>query len=505
MADVRPHRPLQATTGTGTVAAPGVAAPTPSARRTRLRSLRRSHESGTAEPWHRTRRSPPPAGTSPSRPQRLGGARGPERQGQEPGPEPAGHRQGAHRQGRQGHRGQQGRGGGGGKGGAPPRPGADRPRPHPRRVVRSHDGLGRGRPGRRDHRRAGHREGHRQLEQRQRLLHAGHPGAGLGGPRRDHHPRCRSTTRWGSPRRPCQVIPPTVADRPAAADPQRQDPGDALLRGRVLPVLRRRALGHDGGAVPLRDLERTSRSPPRPTPTSTPTPTPSATTGPRFTSPYLTFVGIEAVQQRPRRQQRPTTTAADTRPRRSSRSLTKYSSSKYIPGLDQRRDLVPVRQHQQPGPHLGGQLRPADPGRSDAGATSPAASPTPPTRPPRPSWPPPTTCRAAICASTKDATRLRCAPAQGSRPRPRPSSWADRLTADEPTVPTLRWQPIATLLLSLFGLGVAIYLTITHFDTGGPGLRRTTAPSTARRSPPARSRRSSASRWPCWAWSSSSR
>jgi uncharacterized membrane protein len=29
---------------------------------------------------------------------------------------------------------------------------------------------------------------------------------------------------------------------------------------------------------------------------------------------------------------------------------------------------------------------------------------------------------------------------------------------------TLRWQPIATLLLSLFGLGVSIYLTFTHFS-----------------------------------------
>jgi uncharacterized membrane protein len=31
-------------------------------------------------------------------------------------------------------------------------------------------------------------------------------------------------------------------------------------------------------------------------------------------------------------------------------------------------------------------------------------------------------------------------------------------------VPTLRWQPIVTLLLSIFGLGVATYLTITHFS-----------------------------------------
>ena len=31
-------------------------------------------------------------------------------------------------------------------------------------------------------------------------------------------------------------------------------------------------------------------------------------------------------------------------------------------------------------------------------------------------------------------------------------------------MPSLRWQPIATLLLSIFGLGVSIYLTVTHFD-----------------------------------------
>ncbi len=29
---------------------------------------------------------------------------------------------------------------------------------------------------------------------------------------------------------------------------------------------------------------------------------------------------------------------------------------------------------------------------------------------------------------------------------------------------TLRWQPLTTLLLSLFGFGVSIYLTITHFS-----------------------------------------
>ena len=31
-------------------------------------------------------------------------------------------------------------------------------------------------------------------------------------------------------------------------------------------------------------------------------------------------------------------------------------------------------------------------------------------------------------------------------------------------MPTLRWQPISTLVLSIVGLGIATYLTITHFD-----------------------------------------
>ena len=31
-------------------------------------------------------------------------------------------------------------------------------------------------------------------------------------------------------------------------------------------------------------------------------------------------------------------------------------------------------------------------------------------------------------------------------------------------MPTLRWQPLTTLLLSIAGLGIATYLTITHFN-----------------------------------------
>jgi uncharacterized membrane protein len=32
-------------------------------------------------------------------------------------------------------------------------------------------------------------------------------------------------------------------------------------------------------------------------------------------------------------------------------------------------------------------------------------------------------------------------------------------------MPPLRWQPIATLLLGIAGLGVSVYLTISHYDT----------------------------------------
>ena len=31
-------------------------------------------------------------------------------------------------------------------------------------------------------------------------------------------------------------------------------------------------------------------------------------------------------------------------------------------------------------------------------------------------------------------------------------------------MPTLRWQPVATLVLSVAGLGISTYLTVTHFD-----------------------------------------
>ncbi|HEX7443614.1 MAG TPA: vitamin K epoxide reductase family protein [Acidimicrobiales bacterium] len=31
-------------------------------------------------------------------------------------------------------------------------------------------------------------------------------------------------------------------------------------------------------------------------------------------------------------------------------------------------------------------------------------------------------------------------------------------------MPTLRWQPVTSLVLSIYGLGASIYLTITHFE-----------------------------------------
>ena len=114
--------------------------------------------------------------------------------------------------------------------------------PRPAQGLRGHDGLGSGGAGGRDHRGAGRREGQQRLEQQHRL-HAGHRGAGLGGARRDQHPRVRLQHRrdqlavgaGDSPHHPVQ---------PAPDDPRRQVTGHALLRRRVLPVLRRRTVGH---------------------------------------------------------------------------------------------------------------------------------------------------------------------------------------------------------------------------------------------------------------------
>ena len=31
-------------------------------------------------------------------------------------------------------------------------------------------------------------------------------------------------------------------------------------------------------------------------------------------------------------------------------------------------------------------------------------------------------------------------------------------------MPTLRWQPITTLLLCVYGFGASVYLTFTHYE-----------------------------------------
>ena len=81
------------------------------------------------------------------------------------------------------------------------------------------------------------------------------------------------------------VQPADHHPRPQPADPRRQEPVHPLLRCRVLPVLRGRALGADRRPLAVRDLVRICRSPPRPRPTSTRAPTPSATTARRSPAP----------------------------------------------------------------------------------------------------------------------------------------------------------------------------------------------------------------------------
>lgn len=40
--------------------------------------------------------------------------------------------------------------------------------------------------------------------------------------------------------------------------------------------------------------------------------------------------------------------------------------------------------------------------------------------------------------------------------------------AEHPGTPGARWQPVVATVLCLFGLGVATYLTLTHFDSSVP-------------------------------------
>ena len=235
---------------------------------------------GTAEPWHRTRtrthRGEQAEAGSP-----LGRDVGPECQGQEPGPEPAGVGQGADRQVGPGHRGQQDGGGRAAAATSPSREAGRPPRPSPRRFSGA-------------------------------MMAWGAVGlvivvvavlvivkVATGGScqrhlptRRSPRPRPRwSTTSPTSPNRSTTQVGvnfPSAAAGVAPINAQGQPPltldgkSPAMLYygAEYCPYCAAERWAHHRRAVPVRDLVRTSRSPPRPTPTSTPRPTPSATTGP---------------------------------------------------------------------------------------------------------------------------------------------------------------------------------------------------------------------------------
>ena len=124
-------------------------------------------------------------------------------------------------------------------------------------LLRCRVGLGRGGPGHRHRGRAGRGQGgHRRLV-RPHHLHAGDGGARLRGQGRHQHPGVGLRQGGGQlpGGRPARVAA-HHAEGPAGAVHQGQVAGHALLRGRVLPVLRSRALGHRRRAGPVRDLVR---------------------------------------------------------------------------------------------------------------------------------------------------------------------------------------------------------------------------------------------------------
>ena len=146
----------------------------------------------------------------------------------------------------------------GGTGGNKPRPGrpaATAAKP-PRRRLRGADRLGCRRPGHRDHRRAGDRQGLHRVVDHQRHLHADHPGLPLPGVGHHHGAGLGLQHRGGQLPLPGDLHPPDGAHRPAGPHPGWEDAGDALLRRRVVPLLRRRAVGAGRGAGPVRHLER---------------------------------------------------------------------------------------------------------------------------------------------------------------------------------------------------------------------------------------------------------
>ena len=127
--------------------------------------------------------------------------------------------------------------------------------------------------------------------------------------------------RAGESRRPCQG--------PAAPHFRGQVAGLALLRGRVLPLLRGRALGHRRRARPGSGPGPASRSPPRPTPTSIRRPTPSASRS-HVHQPVSDVQAVEAVSNVPVRSGGYNSLETPTKEEQA--DVTNVRSPKYVPG-----------------------------------------------------------------------------------------------------------------------------------------------------------------------------
>ena len=126
------------------------------------------------------------------------------------------------------------------------------------------------------------------------------------------------------------VTPPTILSNQPPDDPRRQVPGHALLRRRVLPLLRRRAVGHHRGPVPLRYVVATSRSPRRPTTDVDPATHTFSFHGATLTSQYITFTGVEQYTNVPTSTPGAYTNLQNPTAKEKANIL-KYSSSKFNP------------------------------------------------------------------------------------------------------------------------------------------------------------------------------
>ena len=166
---------------------------------------------------------------------------------------------------------------------APPRRQAGGPGRSRRRHLRGHDGLGGGRPGHRDRRRAGHRE-MATGNSAEPLLYAGDAGPRLGGRRGDHHPGVRLQHGRGQLAAGGPVSPPTVLEQPATHDLGGKSPAMLYYGAEYCPYCAAErwamtaALSRFGTWSELKITASSHTD-------VFPRPTPSATTGPRSPAP----------------------------------------------------------------------------------------------------------------------------------------------------------------------------------------------------------------------------